>query len=321
MAEKKEFSIVVPVFNEENNVVLLTEKINAALEGNYNYEIIFINDGSTDNTQIDLENLAHKYDRVGYVKFRRNYGKAAAYAAGLKHAKSDIIITMDGDLQDDPAEIPKFLDKLEQGADYVSGWKFEGKGNPYRAWPSKFFNSVVRRFTKIKLNDFNCPFKAFKKGVVESSEIYGELYRFLPVLANIKGYKIEEIPVKNYPRTHGKSKYGLERFLRGFFDLLTISFLSRYFYRPLHFIGGVGLLFLILGTLIITILYLLKFLFGFLIQNTPFLFTLGVLTILIGIQFISFGLVSELVIKMFSKQSGDIYYEEKSRFAKIDFTK
>lgn len=310
MQEKPEISILVPVFNEGKNIAPLFARIEEEAEKlGKKYEVIFINDGSTDDTESELRKLKDKSKRVKCIMFRRNFQKAAAYSAGIRHAAGDIIITMDGDLQDDPAEMKKFLDKIDEGYDYVSGWKYKGKGNPYRAWPSKAFNFVVRRANGLTLNDFNCPFKAFRKGVIDPDEVYGELYRFLPVLVKRRGYKIGEVRVENLPRLHGKSKFGLERFLRGFFDLLTILFLTNYYKRPLHFFGTLGLLLLMLGSTAIFGLYAVKFLFGILIQNTPFLFGLSLMSIILGIQFFSIGLVSELLINLHKK--GDSHYEIK----------
>ena len=298
-----ELSIVIPVYNEENNIALLYSRLKDEAEKlKKSYEILFINDGSSDGTESELRKLKEKDSNIRCIMFRKNFQKAAAYSAGFRYSRGKIIITMDGDLQDDPAEMKKFIDKIEEGYDYVSGWKYKGKGNPYRAWPSKFFNFIVKRTNKLTLNDFNCPFKAFRRGVIDPSEVYGELYRFLPVLAKNKGYRVGEVKVENLPRIHGKSKYGFERFLRGFFDLLTILFLTNYYKRPLHLFGTAGLLLLFLGAVSIFTLYTLKLLFGILISNTPFFFALSVLSIVLGLQFFTIGLMSELMINLHRKQ-------------------
>lgn len=308
MKERPQISIMIPMFNEENNVVPLYSRVKEEADKlGSSYEIVFVNDGSTDGTEDELRKLAKAEPNVRCIMFRNNFKKAAAYSAGLRFSQGEIIVTMDGDLQDDPGEMKKLLDKIEEGYDYVSGWKYQGKGNPYRAWPSKIFNLVVKKVNKLELHDFNCPFKAFKRGVVDPDEIYGELYRFLPVLAKRKGYKIGEVRVENLPRIHGRSKYGLERFLRGFFDFLTIFFLTRYYKRPLHFFGTIGLILLFLGSLSIFALYSIKFLFGILIQNTPFLFGLSLMSMVLGVQFFSIGLLSELIINL-NKKPGDEYF-------------
>jgi len=299
------------MYNEEKNVLPLYEKIKNELDKyQRSYEIIFINDGSTDGTEEVLRKLKKVDSSLRCILFQGNFKKSAAYSAGLKYARGNIIVTMDGDLQDDPGEIGKFLDKIEEGYDYISGWKYKGKGNPYRAWPSKIFNYVVRKMTKLNLHDYNCPFKAFRRHVIEPDDIYGELYRFLPVLAKSKGYRITEVKVENYPRIHGKSKYGLERFLRGFFDMLTILFLTRYYQRPLHFFGTIGLILFMLGSSVILALYIQKFFYGVFIQNTPFLFGLALLGIILGLQFFTTGLLSELMINLQRKQENHYLIKE-----------
>lgn len=300
--EKKDItlSLVIPVYNEEKNIRPLWEKVRAVMKDlpryNDSYEVIFVNDGSWDNTQKELERLHAEFSQVKALQFQRNFKKAAAYSAGFKYAKGKWIITMDGDLQDDPADIPLFLGKLEEGYDYVSGWKYLGKGNPYRAWPSRFFNFIVRILMGVKLHDVNCPFKAFRTEVIRTIDIYGEQYRFIPVKLHGRGFGITEVKVTNLTRLHGSSKYGMERFLRGFFDLITIFFLEKYLKRPLHFFGAIGLLFSLLGGGTVFTLYLVKFITGIPIHERPYLFLMGLLMTILGIQFISIGLLGELFI-------------------------
>lgn len=302
-----EISIVVPMYNEENNVLPLYEKIkDAGDKFKKSYEILFINDGSTDGTEEELRKLKERDPAVRCILFRGNFKKAAAYSAGFQHAKGNIIVTMDGDLQDDPGEMGKFLEKLDEGYDYVSGWKYRGKGNPYRAWPSKIFNIMVKSANKLKIHDFNCPFKAFKKNVIDPNEVYGELYRFLPVMAERKGYRVTEVKIENLPRIHGESKYGIERFLRGFFDFLTVFFLARYTKRPLHFFGGMGILLMVVGIFTIVTLYALKFMFGMLIKNTPFLFGLSIMAVVLGVHLFSIGILGELMTYLL-KRPADHY--------------
>ena len=307
-------SIVIPVYNEEKNVRLLFEKITSVMDHQKDYrdfyEILFVNDGSRDNTQKELERLHAEHPRVKALEFQGNFKKAAAYSAGFKYARGSWIITMDGDLQDDPEEIPKFLEKLEEGYDYVSGWKHEGKGNPYRAWPSKFFNLVVRTLMGVNLHDFNCPFKAFRADVIRTIDIYGEQYRFIPVKLHGKGFKIAEVKVNNLPRMHGTSKYGMERFMRGFFDMITIFFLEKYMKRPLHFFGPMGLLASFVGGGILVLLYLFKFLAGIPIHERPYLFLMGLLLTILGIQFISIGLLGEL-FTYYGRREEDHYVVKK----------
>jgi len=293
-------SIVIPVYNEEKSVRPLFEKIAQVMENQKDYkdsyEVLFVNDGSRDKTQEELARLHERNPRVKVLEFQGNFKKALAYSAGFKYARGAWIITMDGDLQDDPEDIPLFLEKMEQGYDYVSGWKYEGKGNPYRAWPSRVFNFVVRSLMGVNLHDFNCPFKAFRADVIRTIDIYGDQYRFIPVKLHGKGFQIAEVKVKNLPRRHGSSKYGPERFLRGFFDMITIFFLEKYLKRPLHFFGPIGLLSSALGVGIVTILYLVKFLAGIPIHERPYLFLMGLLLTILGIQFVSIGLLGELFI-------------------------
>jgi glycosyltransferase involved in cell wall biosynthesis len=291
-------SLVIPVYNEGGNVRPLWDKIQEVMSNlpayKDSYEVIFVNDGSIDDTQTELENLHAEFSLVKALQLQGNFKKAAAYSAGFKYAKGKWIITMDGDLQDDPADIPLFLEKLEGGYDYVSGWKHLGKGNPYRAWPSRFFNFIVRNLMGVKLHDFNCPFKAFRTEVIRTIDIYGEQYRFIPVKIHGRGYRITEVKVNNLPRVYGKSKYGIERFLRGFFDLITIFFLEKYLKRPLHFFGTIGLLFSFVGGATVFLLYIVKFIAGIPIHERPYLFLMGLLMTILGIQFISIGLLGEL---------------------------
>lgn len=293
-----DLSVVIPVFNEEGNIKPLYEGLIKTLKAlQKTYEIIYVDDGSIDNTFKELEALSKQDHNVKAIRFQRNFKKAAAYSAGFQRAKGKIILTLDGDLQDDPEDIPRLLEKLDEGFDYVSGWK-EKKGGPYRAWPSKLFNCIARKITHLHLHDFNCPFKAFRREIVDPFEIYGELHRYIPVLVFKKGYRIGEVKVKNHERLSGASKYGLERFLRGFFDLLTVILLTRYFSSPLYLFGSLGLLLSTIGLGTILILYLLKFFWHIFIQNTPFLFVLGVMSCILGVQFVTFGLLAELMLRL-----------------------
>ena len=225
-------SFVLPVYNEQESLTTLHRRIAEVMSGrSESFEMVFVDDGSTDGS-IDVLTGLHRQDpRVKVVQLRRNFGKSAAYSAGFERARGEFIITMDTDLQDDPAEIPAFLDKLDQGFDVVSGWKYEGKGALEKSLPSRFFNGVVRRATGIPLHDFNCPFKAYRRDVLREIHIYGELHRFIPVLAHSRGFTIVEIKIKNLPRQFGQSKYGLKRYVRGMLDLMTVMFITRFAQR------------------------------------------------------------------------------------------
>lgn len=306
-ARKKEMSavkytIMIPVYNEESNVKPLYGQLKSVIEGmGAGVEILFIDDGSTDNTFGALRQLYKEDKRVKVIQFRRNFGKSAALSAGFRHAKGEIIITIDGDLQDDPAEIPRFLEKIDEGYDLVAGWKFHRKDPVTKRVSSKIFNWLAATLTKVKVHDFNCCFKAYTKEVAKDLNIYGELHRYIPALARWKGYRIAEIKVKHRPRKHGRSKYGFERLMRGFFDLITVKFLTTYTSRPLHFFGFVGAIFSFLGFLTgsyIVYLWSLDEKVG----DRPLLM-LSVLLIVLGIQFVSLGLLGEMVVSTHQEQT------------------
>lgn len=303
-----DLSIIVPAYNEEANVEPLYTEIAAALAKlGGRAEIVFVDDGSTDGTYAALKALHQRDPRVKVIKFQGNFGKAAAYSAGFEHAVGKYVITMDADLQDDPAEIPKFLEKLDEGYDFVSGWKFRGKGPAHKRIPSLVFNSVVRRLTGMRLHDLDCPFRGFRRETLAQLKLYGELYRYIPILVARNGFRMAEVPVENRSRVHGVSKFGAERFVRGGLDLFTILFLTRYLGRPLHLFGGLGLVSGILGFLIVGGLYVVKFAFGIPILNMPFFFAMGVLALILGAQLFSLGLVCQLMIEL-NKRPGDNYH-------------
>jgi len=242
------------------------------------------------------------YDNVRVVRLRRNFGKATALQAGFAEAQGDVVVTIDGDLQDDPAEIPRLLAKLDEGFDLVSGWKTKRRDRLTRRIPSRLFNAVTGRLSGLRLHDFNCGLKAYRAEVVRGLRIYGELHRFIPVLAHYRGFRVAELPVNHRPREHGRSRYGMERYVRGFLDLLTVTFMGRYRHRPLHLFGGLGLLLGAVGTLLLVYLTVLK-LTGEAIGQRPLL-TLGVLLVVVGVQLLSLGLVSELVASHHAERSG-----------------
>jgi glycosyltransferase involved in cell wall biosynthesis len=287
-------SVVVPVRNEERSVALLYEEVAAALDPlGEAWEAVFVDDGSTDGSFAALTRLHAKTTNVRVVRLRRNFGKAAALAAGFEQAQGETIVTIDGDLQDDPAEIPRLLAKLEEGFDLVSGWKARRRDPLVRRLLSRLFNLVTSRFSGVRLHDMNCGLKAYRAEVVRGLRIYGELHRFIPVLAHYRGYRIAELPVNHRPREHGRSRYGPERYLRGFLDLVTVSFIGRYRHRPLHLFGGLGLALGAIGLAILVYLTVLK-LGGHAIGGRPLL-TLGVLLVVVGLQFFSLGLISEMI--------------------------
>ena len=287
-------SVVVPVHDEERTVALLYEELQAALEPlDQPWETVFVDDGSTDGSFAALTRLHNAHDNVRVVRLRRNFGKAAALAAGFAQAQGDIVVTIDADLQDDPAEIPRLLAKLDEGFDLVSGWKTHRRDPLSRRVPSKIFNWVTGRVSGLRLHDLNCGLKAYRADVLAGLRLYGELHRFIPVLAYYRGYRIAELPVNHRPREHGRSRYGVERYVRGFLDLLTVSFIGRYRHRPLHLFGGLGLLLGFFGFLVLAYLTALK-LDGHAIGQRPLLI-LGVLLVVVGLQFFSLGLISELI--------------------------
>ena len=287
-------SVIVPVYEEEQSVALLYEELQAALDPlREPWEALYVDDGSGDGTFAALTRLHARADNVRVVRLRRNFGKAAALAAGFAAARGDTIVTIDGDLQDDPAEIPRLLAKLEEGFDLVSGWKARRRDPITRRIPSRVFNWAAGRVAGIRLHDMNCGLKAYRADVVRGLSLYGELHRFIPVLAHERGYRIGELPVNHRPREHGRSRYGLERYLRGFLDLLTVTFIGRYRHRPLHLFGGLGLALAAVGFAVLVYLTVDKLL-GHAIGRRPLLI-LGVLLVVVGLQFFSLGLLGELV--------------------------
>jgi dolichol-phosphate mannosyltransferase len=286
-------SVVVPVRNEERSVALLVDEVESALQPlGLAWETIFVDDGSTDGTYAALTRLHAAREDVRVVRLRRNFGKAAALAAGFAQAQGEVIVTLDGDLQDDPAEIPHLLVKLEEGFDLVSGWKTRRRDPLRRRALSRVFNAVTRWISGVRLHDMNCGLKAYRAEVVRGLRLYGELHRFIPVLAHHRGFRIAELPVNHRPREHGRSRYGLERYLRGFLDLLTVSFIGRYRHRPLHLFGGLGLTLSLAGVGILLYLTVDK-LTGHAIGQRPLLI-LGVLLVVVGLQVFSLGLITEL---------------------------
>ena len=241
-------SIVIPLYNESESVELIGDLLYTELsKTGKSFEIIFVDDGSEDNTFIELKKLKQRILHVKIIKLRTNQGKSTAYSAGFEYCKGDYVITMDGDLQDDPSDIPRIMNKIEEGYDVVIGWKHGSKGSLSRNIPSKCFNLLVSLFTGLKIHDVNCPFRIFKRHALKNMYLYGELYRFIPILLYKRGYRIAEVHVKNKPRRFGRSKYGISRFMKGILDLMTLIFLSHYTDRPLHLFGSGRILLFVTG--------------------------------------------------------------------------
>lgn len=290
-------SVVVPVLNERESVEPLTEQVLSQLDQQSGLcELIFVNDGSTDGTAQVLDRLATKHERVFVTHLRRNFGKAAALTTGFEHARGDIVLTMDGDLQDDPSEMPRLVSKVEEGVHLVSGWKRQREDPWHKTIPSKLFNSVTSAVSGLQLHDHNSGFKAYRREVLDQLEVVGEMHRFITIMAHWEGFKVVEIPVRHHRRRSGKSKFGTSRFLKGAFDLITVLLTTRYHLRPLHLFGLVGAVFSTTGIGILGYLTLLWFQDYRPIGTRP-LFFLGILLILVGVQLVSTGLLGELIVR------------------------
>lgn len=291
----KKASIVIPLLNEEESLKPLVTGIkNAMAKVNADFEVLFIDDGSRDGSLSVLKEICRSDNRFRYISFRKNYGKSAALQVGFNNVRGDAVITMDADLQDDPEEIPNLLKKLDEGFDLCSGWK-KVRNDPFiKKYSSRFFNFVTRLMSGIKIHDFNCGLKAYRKAVVENVKVYGELHRYIPVLAKWQGFTITEIPVQHHARRYGKTKYGISRFFKGFIDLITVTFSTRYIKRPMHFFGFFGALSFIVGFVVLGYLSIL-WIQGHPLSNRPMLF-LGMLLIIVGVQFFAVGLLGEMLV-------------------------
>ena len=297
-----DISVIVPSYNENDSIPELTARLTEVLDGiTKSWEVWYIDDGSNDGSDASLRLLHDRDPRFKMVRFRRNYGKSAALAVGFRLALGRFVITMDADLQDDPAEIPNMLAKIDEGFDMVSGWKKKRYDPISKTLPSRFFNFVTGKISGIDIHDFNCGLKAYRSDVIKSVKIYGEMHRYIPVLAKMAGFTVSEIPVHHHARKYGKTKFGLSRFFKGFLDLLTVMFTSRYTQRPLHVFGSIGSIMLILGFLINAWLTV-EWLRGFPVSNRPMLL-LGILLMLLGIQLISTGLIAEMITKSGSEET------------------
>lgn len=308
MASTVGISVVIPLCNERESLALLHEQLTQVLEETGEaYEILFIDDGSTDGSLEELARIRQQSPHVRVFSFRRNLGKSTALMLGFRKAVGRVIITLDADLQDDPVEIPRFLETLAQGYDLVSGWKVDRQDPPSKTLPSKVFNWATGFFSGLRLHDFNCGFKAYRRETVQHLVLYGALYRYIPAMVHWAGFRVGEIPVRHHRRRFGHSKFGISRFWRGFFDLLTVMFLNRFTARPLHFFGWLGAGTLLVGLGISTYLTVLWFLGQGPIGNRPLL-SLGVLLIILGVQFTSLGLIAEMIVH-FNMRAGQKHDE------------
>ena len=299
-------SLVIPVYNEEDNLAPLYQKIKEVMDSlGKDYEVIFVDDGSQDKSPQILDSLAQKDPRVKVIHFRRNFGQTAALAAGFEMAQGEVVITLDADLQNDPSDIPRLLEKMEEGYDVVSGWR-KDRQDPFlsRTLPSLVANWLISKVTGVELHDYGCTLKAYRREVVKELNLYGELHRFLPALASWMGVKIAEIPVTHHPRRFGQSKYGITRTFRVILDLILVQFLLRYSTRPIRIFGGGGLISLILGMALGLYLSVVKIFFHHRIGNRPLLI-LAVLLIILGIQLLSLGILGEFLTR--------IYYEGQNK--------
>ncbi|MBI3578721.1 MAG: glycosyltransferase family 2 protein [Ignavibacteriales bacterium] len=290
-------SVVVPLMDEEESLQELYNQIlHAVTPIDKPFELIFVDDGSTDGSYGILEELHGHDKRIKVIRFRRNFGKSAALSVGFKEAEGEFVVTMDADLQDDPAEIPGLIAELQNNYDLISGWKQKRNDPISKTIPSRFFNFVTAKMTGIPIHDFNCGLKAYRKEVIKEVDVHGELHRYIPALAHWAGYKVGEKIVQHHPRKYGHTKFGLNRFLRGFLDLLTVLFTTRYIRRPLHLFGLWGILSFLVGVFIDGYLSIEWFMGKTSLSNRP-LFLVGILFIIIGIQFVSFGLLGEMITR------------------------
>lgn len=309
MELKMEMSVVVPVFNEEENISPLYQQIVSSLEKmGVNFEMIFVDDGSVDDTFGRLKELHNNDKRLKIIRFRKNFGQTAALSAGFDHSQGDIIITLDGDLQNDPEDIPLLINKIKEGYDIVSGWRYKRK-DPFlsRRLPSMIANKLISLITNVKLHDYGCSLKAFRSEVIKNIKLYGEMHRFIPAVASWIGVSVAEVKVNHRPREQGKSKYGISRTIRVILDLITVKFLLSYSTRPIQIFGLIGILSSALGGGILLYLAIIRLIFEEPIGGRPLLL-LGVLLFFIGVQFISFGLLGEIQARTYHESQNKPIY-------------
>jgi len=295
-----QLSVVVSLMNEEENIKYLIKEVDEALK-DFDYELILVDDGSTDNTINEIKKYMN--DKTKLVILNRNYGQTSAMAAGIEVAKGDLIVTMDGDLQNDPSDIPMMIEKLDEGYDVVAGIRAKRQDEPLRKFLSKIANKIIRKVTGVHITDYGCTLKVFKKDIAKNLQLYGELHRFIPILAEMYGAKITEVPVKHHERQFGSSKYGFNRTFKVISDLMYLVFMQRFNQKPMHFFGSIGFIMFSAGMLIDFYLFILK-LFGENIGGRPLL-TLGTMFIIGGIQLITTGFLAELMVRT--------YYESQNK--------
>lgn len=299
-----ELSVVIPTYNEEGNVVQLHDELSNVLGGiGVDSEIIFVDDGSSDGTFQKLQALHEKDNRVKVIRFRKNFGQSAAMAVGFEHACSEVVITLDADLQNDPSDIPLLIQELNNGYDVVCGWRHDRNDSIPKRVFSKLSNWLRRRLTGESGHDSGCSLRAYKNGCFNDLELYGEMHRYIPALLSWKGYKVSEVKVAHRPRIHGKTKYGWQRLIKGFLDLLLVIFWQRYSLRPIHIFGGIGLLLALAGFLGGIYLITERVLFNAPLADRP-VFLLALIAILIGTQFVGFGVLADIMTRVYYGQGG-----------------
>lgn len=306
-----DLSIIVPAYNEEENIVLLHRELSLVLSGlNKKYEIIFINDGSNDSTLKEMLQLKEQDLKVKIISFKKNFGQTAAWDAGFRSASGRLIIVMDADLQNDPRDIPRLIQKLDEGYDVVSGWRYKRNDTLSKRLFSFFANKLRRSLTGEKIHDSGCSLKIYKRECLQKIKLYGEMHRYITAILSWKGYRIGEIKVNHNPRKHGKTKYSFSRLFRGMMDLIIITFWQRYSTRPIHFFGGIGFFSLSLGSLITVYLVFIRLFLREPLSNRPLLL-LAILLIISGIQLLLFGILADICLKIYSKDEETYLIDQK----------
>lgn len=303
MSDTHMISVIIPFYNEEGSLPLLLEQLQKVVkELPYDYELIFVNDGSTDSGSVNIENAQNDNKKIHLFTHRKQFGKGKALATGFLHSKGDIIIFIDADLQNDPKDLPKFIEKIALGYEFVNGYRKIRNDGFDKTLPSKIYNTLVNSLFSLPIHDINCGFKAMKREVLDSIQLYGDNYRILPILAKYEGFRITEIEVLHHARRYGSSKYGAARLLFGLFDMLTYFFLLRFLEKPLHFFGVIGSFFLMLGSIILGYLAIERIFFQEMLYRRPILF-LGMLLVVVGVQIITTGFIGELIVYLHKKKS------------------